>query len=222
MQMDGEGAGSGVEFDPELAELSKIFEQSRGTGLAGKPVTGEATTQTERVRTTSTATNTPPAPPKRTYAAAAVQTQPVQRRQAQQAAPQQSLARYDTDQETSPTRHGTTQATPQAQRHEQQAKRGQGRERGRPSGRPNLERPPITRALVMHAAPLKYKPGTMRRWIEEDNRGIKILGIRWLLRGDRRGQVASSLVIYMQDPIEATKLRMGRRLFRTTCYDWDR
>jgi len=82
--------------------------------------------------------------------------------------------------------------------------------------------PPTTRALIMHAAPLKYKPGTMRRWIEEDNRGVKILGIRWLLREDQRGQVASSLVIYMRDPIEATKLRMGGRLFRTTCYDWDR
>jgi len=74
----------------------------------------------------------------------------------------------------------------------------------------------------MHAAPLKYKPGTMRRWIEEDNKGVKILGIRWLLREDRRGQVASSLVIYMRDLMEVTKLRMGRRLFRTTSYDWDR
>ena len=74
----------------------------------------------------------------------------------------------------------------------------------------------------MHAAPLKYKPGTMRRWIEEDNKGVRILGIRWLLREDRRGQVVSPLVIYMQDLMEVTKLRMGRRLFRTTCYDWDR
>jgi len=31
---------------------------------------------------------------------------------------------------------------------------------------------------VMHTAPLKYKPGTMRRWIEEDNKGVRILGIR--------------------------------------------
>ena len=59
----------------------------------------------------------------------------------------------------------------------------------------------------------------MRRWIEEDNRGVKIMGIRWLLREDRQGQVASSLVIYMRDPVEAT---MGRRLFRITGYDWDR
>jgi len=74
----------------------------------------------------------------------------------------------------------------------------------------------------MHAALLKYKPDTMRRSIEADNSGVKILGIRWLLREGRRGQVASSLVIYMKDLMEEKKLRMGRRLFRTTCYDWDR
>jgi len=43
-----------------------------------------------------------------------------------------------------------------------------------------------------------------------------------LLREDRRGQEASSLVIYMRDPVEVRSLRMGRRLFRTTAYDWDR
>jgi len=68
----------------------------------------------------------------------------------------------------------------------------------------------------MHAAPLKYKPGTMRRWIGENNKGVKIVGIRWLLREDRRGQEASSLVIYMGDPVGVRSLRMGRRLFRTT------
>jgi len=71
----------------------------------------------------------------------------------------------------------------------------------------------------MHATPLKYKPGTMRRWVEVDNRGVKIVGIRWLLREDRRGQEASSLVIYMREPVEVRSLR--RRLFRTTAYDWD-
>jgi len=76
-------------------------------------------------------------------------------------------------------------------------------------------------ALVMYAAPFKYKPGTMRRWIEVDNKGVKIMGIRWLLKEDRRGQVVSSLVIYMRDPVEVTKLWIGRRLFRTTGYNWD-
>jgi len=40
----------------------------------------------------------------------------------------------------------------------------------------------------------------MRRWIKEDNRGVSIVGIRWLLREDRRGQEASSLVIYSERP----------------------
>jgi len=48
------------------------------------------------------------------------------------------------------------------------------------------------------------------------------MGIRWLLKEDRRGQMASSLVIYMRDLVEVTKLRMGWRLFRTTGYDWNR
>jgi len=71
----------------------------------------------------------------------------------------------------------------------------------------------------MHAAPFKYKPGTMRRWIEEDNKGVRIMGIQWLLKEDRRGQVVSSLVTYMRNPVEVTKVRMGRRLFRTIIYD---
>ena len=87
---------------------------------------------------------------------------------------------------------------------------------------PTPKRPPTTRALVMHTAPLKYKPGTMRRWVKEDNRGVKIVGIWWLLREDRRGQETSSLVIYMRDPVEAWGLRMGRRQFRTTVYGWGR
>jgi len=67
-------------------------------------------------------------------------------------------------------------------------------------------------------SPHRYLP----HWIEEDNKGVRALGIGWLLREDWRGQVASSLVIYMKNLMEVTKLRMGRRLFRTTGYDWDR
>ena len=86
------------------------------------------------------------------------------------------------------------------------------------------ELPLRTHAIVMHAAPLHYKPGTMRRWIEEDNKdmGVEIMGIRWLLKENRPGKVASSLVIYMKSARKVEKLRMGRRFFRTTSYDWDR
>ncbi|KAF8436695.1 hypothetical protein BGX38DRAFT_1332969 [Terfezia claveryi] len=45
-----------------------------------------------------------------------------------------------------------------------------------------------TQAVVLHAAPMRYKPGLMRRWIEEDNQGARILGIRWLLQEGRRAE----------------------------------
>ena len=45
--------------------------------------------------------------------------------------------------------------------------------------------PPQARTLVMHAAPLNFKPGTMRWWwIEEGNEGMKILGMQWLRKED--------------------------------------
>ena len=45
------------------------------------------------------------------------------------------------------------------------------------------------------------------------------IGDKMVIEG---GQGTSSLVIYIKDLVEATKLRMGRRLFRTTAYGWDR
>ena len=48
----------------------------------------------------------------------------------------------------------------------------------------------------MRDAPLHYKPGIMRWWVEEDNDGLEIMGIRWLLKGCRLGKAASSLDIY--------------------------
>jgi len=134
-------------------ELPKGLNEVRGMyETRKKRATGEVSTQTERIITTSAATDAPPTPPTRTYAAAAVQTPlvqyaaaavqtlPVQRKQGRQATPQRTSSR-----------HGAAQATPPTQRQEQQAKRGQ----DRPTEKPNLERPPTTRALVMHAAPLK-------------------------------------------------------------------
>ena len=76
----------------------------------------------------------------------------------------------------------------------------------------------------MHAAPTKFKPGQMRRWVQEDNKGVTILGIRWLLQeGRRAGKAASSLVVYLKEGINTSKgLRMGRKVFRTTVYNWER
>ena len=45
------------------------------------------------------------------------------------------------------------------------------------------------------------------------------IGYKMVIEG---GQGTSSLVIYMKDLVEVTKLRMGRRLFRTTAYEWNR
>lgn len=82
---------------------------------------------------------------------------------------------------------------------------------------------PAVRALVLHAAPTHRKLGEMRRWLEEDNKGVVIVGARWLLQEGRRlGKAASSLVIYLSIPKAVGKLRMGRKLFRTTRYEWGR
>ena len=51
---------------------------------------------------------------------------------------------------------------------------------------------------------------------------MEITGIRWLLKEHGPEKAASSLVIYMRSTEEVRKLRMGRRLFRTTRYDWGR
>ena len=83
------------------------------------------------------------------------------------------------------------------------------------------------RAVVLHAAPTTYKPGKMWCWVEEDNQGsIQILGIRWLVQGDRmagRGKLVSSLVVYLKDKVNIKRgIRMKRKIFRTTQYDWGR
>ncbi|KAF8418692.1 hypothetical protein EV426DRAFT_704491 [Tirmania nivea] len=93
--------------------------------------------------------------------------------------------------------------------------------------------PTRAQTVVMHSAPTKYKPGQMRRWIEEDNRGVEVMGIRksWgsgshgdqvLLKQHGPGKVASSLVIYTTSAEDVSGLRMGSRLFRITKYDWNR
>ncbi|KAF8420906.1 hypothetical protein EV426DRAFT_701977 [Tirmania nivea] len=77
-------------------------------------------------------------------------------------------------------------------------------------------------AVVMHGVPTRYKPGQMRRWIEEDNKGVEVMGIRWLLKQHEPGKVASSLVVYTRSAKEVGRLYMGRKFFRTTRYDWNR
>jgi len=76
-----------------------------------------------------------------------------------------------------------------------------------------------TQTVVMHAAPLRYKPGMVRRWLEEDNKGVEITGIRWLLKEHTPEKAASPLVIYMRLAQEVGSLSMGGTLFRTTKYE---
>jgi len=106
-----------------------------------------------------------------------------------------------------------------------------GREKGKGKGKENE---PLTthtaptrqaRSVVLHAVPTKYRPGQIRRWIEEDNhRGVEVQGIRWLTQEHRRiGKLAYSLVIHLKEKIDLNhRLRIGRRHFRITEYDWNR
>jgi len=66
---------------------------------------------------------------------------------------------------------------------------------------------------VVHEASLRHTPETIKRWIGEDNRGVGIIGIRWL-------RATSSLVIHVKELMDVGHLCMGRRLLRTICYDW--
>jgi len=209
-----------IQLGRRMTEGARRHEEAISSHCERTADTSDSATQTERQPTRSTATDAehrptrstatdaPPTPPARTYAEAAVQTPPAHRRHKQAAPPPGRKEGHRQQAAPPPGRREAKPETPLRKKEE--------------TPRGNKGELPTTRAIVMHAAPLKYKPGTMRRWIEEDNEGVKILGIRWLLREDRRGQVVSSLVIYMQDLVEVTKLRMGRRLFRTTSYDWDR
>jgi len=176
----------------------------------------------ERVGEGRQSTESPPQTPTRTYAEVASQTTPeTPTRTYAEAAIQATSPTQRKGHPATPTKiiRASKGARPPTKKSNRQAPRGEKRTGGEYSRPRYLENPPTTRALVLHAAPQKFKPGTMRRWIEEDNKGVRIVRIRWLLKEGRRGQGASSLVIYMRDPVEVTGLRMGRRLFRTTSYD---
>lgn len=57
-----------------------------------------------------------------------------------------------------------------------------------------------------------------------DNQKVQIWGIRWLLQQEERriGKSASSLVIYLAKDIDIRHgLRLGRKIFRTTAFDWN-
>ena len=58
----------------------------------------------------------------------------------------------------------------------------------------------------------------MLRWTGEDNKGVEVLGVRWLLGEHRQGKTTSTSVIYTKSAEEIGGLRIGRKLFQTTRY----
>ena len=68
-----------------------------------------------------------------------------------------------------------------------------------------------------------YKRGKLGRWIQEDNTGLEVMGVRWLLSEHRRrGKEVSSLVIYTKSTKEIAAMRVSGRFFSTEKYDWNR
>ena len=66
----------------------------------------------------------------------------------------------------------------------------------------------------------EYKLGEGHRWLEKDNKYLSVAGSHWLLTENGRLEKShSSVVLYLQDPIIATSLRLGRKSLRTTTYD---
>jgi len=99
--------------------------------------------------------------------------------------------------------------------------KGKGRRGSPPTGPPSPPGPQFT--VVIHAVPTKYRTGEVRRWLEEDNQHLHIAGTRCLLAENRRaGKTHSSMVLYLEDPTIKDSLRLGRKILRTTTYDWER
>ena len=121
------------------------------------------------------------------------------------------------------TQHSRAHRTSPASESRTRTEKGKGKEQAADTPRrPPRPAEPSTpeRTVVLHAAPVKYKAGQLRRWIEE---GLpQIFGTRWLVQEHRWvGKLASSLVIYMKEGIDLNSgLQIGRRISRTTAYDW--
>ena len=64
----------------------------------------------------------------------------------------------------------------------------------------------------------------MWRWIEEDKKGVEVMGIRVNRRtsAGEGGEGGVLLVIYMKSAVAIGKLGISRKLFNTTRYGCDR
>ncbi|KAF8469945.1 hypothetical protein BDZ91DRAFT_761289 [Kalaharituber pfeilii] len=73
---------------------------------------------------------------------------------------------------------------------------------------------------------LRKDLGNVWRWMEADNKDIKrITGIRWLIKKTtlrEEGKKTSSLVVYLEDTVQADWVRLGGKWLRACKYEWDR
>ncbi|KAF8442513.1 hypothetical protein BGX38DRAFT_1261327 [Terfezia claveryi] len=69
-----------------------------------------------------------------------------------------------------------------------------------PHPKTNQNPPPMrVQAVVLHAAPTKYKPGLMRRWIEEDNKTAQIQGNSLAFKGGQKDREAGIITGHLHD-----------------------
>jgi len=87
----------------------------------------------------------------------------------------------------------------------------------------------MAQSVVIHGVPTHRKIGKMWGWLQEDNRGVEITGVRWLVKEKaRQGKTSSSLVVLLNSRKaldggeKKARLWMGRRWYQTAKYDWDR
>jgi len=81
----------------------------------------------------------------------------------------------------------------------------------------------MAQSVVIHGVPTHRKIGKIWGWLQEDNRGVEITGVRWLVKEEaRQGKTSSSLVVHLNSRKEEARLWMGRRWYQTAKYDWDR
>ena len=82
---------------------------------------------------------------------------------------------------------------------------------------------PRAQAVVIHGISQRCALGILRKWLEEGNEGIEIMGARWLVPREKRlGKASSSLIVFTRSTENVVGLRLGRKWFPTTAYDWDR
>ncbi|KAF8457839.1 hypothetical protein BDZ91DRAFT_785927 [Kalaharituber pfeilii] len=80
-----------------------------------------------------------------------------------------------------------------------------------------------TPGIVVHGVALRKDSGNVRRWLKEDNKDLKkVVGIRWLRKKDTEGKKTSSVVVYLEDPQDIDRVRLGGRWLKASQYEAER